>query len=270
MATTYRILGQAPAATQIQSQKFISNKALTSNLATLTTNAVHGITQVGTLVTVQGVDSIFDGTYVIHSIPTTTTFTYVKINANVTTVAVSPVGTATFIPVTNGFVVSNKVIQNNVATLTSAAHGLTAGDYVAVGIGDTSYDTLSVQVISVPSTTTFSYLVGTTTGATTAVTQGAFGRISFKADLDTVPALSSDVASTLYIANMSSSNQYYRIALRVAGATLANQYLAYDTSIGPNSTTAFTTGISLATTDVITVQASSNLVTFTATGARIA
>ena len=270
MATTYRILGQAPAATQIQSQKFISNKALTSNLATLTTNAVHGITQVGTLVTVQGVDSVFDGDYVIQSIPTTTTFTYVKVNANVTTAAVSPVGTATFIPVTSGFVISNKVSQNGVATLTSAAHGLTAGDYVSVSIGDDSYDTPAAQVISTPSTTTFCYITGTLVGASTAVTQGAFGRLSFKADLDTVPALSSDVASTLYIANQTSSTQYYRIALRVAGATLANQWLAYDTSVPPNSTTTWTTGISLATTDVITVQASSNLVTFTATGARIA
>jgi hypothetical protein len=270
MATTYRTLGQQPATTQVQTRAFISNKALTSNLATLTTNAVHGITQVGTLVTVQGVDAVFDGTYVIHSIPTTSTFTYVKVNANVTTVAVSIVGTATFTPVTSGFVVSNKVIQNGVATLTSAAHGLTAGDYVAVNIGDANYDTISVQIISVPSTTTFSYIAGTNTAATTAVSQGAFGRLSYKADLDTVAALSNDVLSTLYIANATSSTQYYRIALRVAGATLANQWLAYDTPIAGNSTTAWTTGISLAATDVVTVQASSNLVTFTTTGARIA
>jgi hypothetical protein len=270
MATTYRILGQAPATTQVQTRAFISNKALTSNLATLTTNAVHGITQVGTLVNVQGVDSTFDGTYVIQSIPTTTTFTYVKTATNVSTVAVSPVGTATFTPVSSGFLVTNKVIQNGVATLTTAAHGLTAGDYVAVLIGDTAYDTLSVQIISTPSTTTFSYIVGAPTGATTAVTQGAMGRLSFKADLETVPAASQDIPSTLYVANTSNSPQYFRIALRQAGATLANQYLAYDTVVGANQTIAFTTGISLATTDVITVQASSNLVTFTTTGARIA
>lgn len=271
MANTYQILGQQPATTKVITQAYVSNKALTSNLATLTTNAAHGITQVGTVVTIQGVDTVFDGTYVIHSIPTTTTFTYVKTNANVTSAAVSPVGTATFIPVSGGVTVSNKVIQNNVATITtSTAHGVSVGDYVAVTIGDSVYDTLSTQVLAVPSTTTFQYLVGTLTAATTAVTQGAFARLTYQATLDTVPSATNDIVSTLYVANQTSSTQYFRIALRQAGATLANQWLAFDTPVAPNSTVAWTTGISLAATDVLTVQASSNLVTFTATGARVA
>jgi hypothetical protein len=83
MAITYKIQAQGPATTQTQSFAYVSNKALTSNLATLTTSSPHGITQVGTLVTISGVDSTFDGTYAIHSIPANNQITYVKTTTNV-------------------------------------------------------------------------------------------------------------------------------------------------------------------------------------------
>jgi hypothetical protein len=66
----------------------ISNKALTGNVATITTLYAHGFTTNNT-VTVTGVDSVFDGAYLITSTPTTTTFTYAKTNANVTSAAVT-------------------------------------------------------------------------------------------------------------------------------------------------------------------------------------
>jgi hypothetical protein len=71
----------------------VSNKALTSNVATLTTSAAHGF-EVGEQVTVAGVDSTFNGTYTIASVPSSTTFTYAKTASNVTSAAVSPAGTA--------------------------------------------------------------------------------------------------------------------------------------------------------------------------------
>jgi hypothetical protein len=70
----------------------ISNKALTSNIATLTTSTVHGFTA-GNSVTIVGVDSTFNGTYNIISVPTTTTFTYAKTAGNVSSTAVTPVNT---------------------------------------------------------------------------------------------------------------------------------------------------------------------------------
>ena len=70
----------------------ISNKALTSNVATLTTSAAHGLT-VGMTITITGVDATFNGEYRITAVPTTTTFTYAKTASNVTSTAVSPVGT---------------------------------------------------------------------------------------------------------------------------------------------------------------------------------
>jgi len=68
--------------------KTVSNKALTSNVATLTTSATHGFA-VGDYVVVSSVDATFNGTYVVASVPTTTTFTYAKTATNVSSVAAS-------------------------------------------------------------------------------------------------------------------------------------------------------------------------------------
>ena len=70
----------------------VNNKALTSNVATLTTTAAHGLA-VGMEITVSGVDATFNGDYTITTVPTATTFTYAKTATNVTSTPVSPVGT---------------------------------------------------------------------------------------------------------------------------------------------------------------------------------
>jgi len=236
----------------------ISNKALTTNLATLTTSAVHGITQVGMLVTVQGVDSTFDGTFVIHSIPTTTSFTYVKTIANVVSVAVSPVGFATFnSTVASGFTVTNKVIQNTIATLTtSAAHGLAINDLVAVTIGDSTYDTLNAVVLAVPTSTTFQYVTATTTGATTAVTQGAFGKYP---SLYTVPASTTTIATNIVVANPFSSSGTFTLLLD-------GNELASSATIAANSTAYIDLKQTMATTKKIIGTASNPYINFQISG----
>ncbi len=72
----------------------INNKALTTNVATLTTTAAHGLA-IGMEVDISGVDATFNGTYRVNAVPTTTTFTYDKTTADVVSTAVSPVGTGT-------------------------------------------------------------------------------------------------------------------------------------------------------------------------------
>jgi len=69
----------------------VSNKALTSNVATLTTSTAHGFA-VGDKVGVSGVDSTFDGEFTVVAVPTTITFTYAKTATDVTSAAVSPTG----------------------------------------------------------------------------------------------------------------------------------------------------------------------------------
>ena len=66
----------------------VSNVALTSNVATITTAAAHGL-KVGQPVTVSGLSagSAINGSYLVASVPTTTTFTVAKTNSNITSTA---------------------------------------------------------------------------------------------------------------------------------------------------------------------------------------
>lgn len=79
----------------------------------------------------------------------------------------------------------------------------------------------------------------------------------------TVPAVTSTVVSSITIANRSATPTTYRIAVRPAGAAIANQhYIAYDIAIGANQTQTMTLGITLATTDVVSVYATLATVSF--------
>ena len=66
----------------------IVNKALTSNVATLTTSAAHNLA-VSDSIWVEGVDATFNGEFTVLTVPTTTTFTYTKTATNVTSTAVT-------------------------------------------------------------------------------------------------------------------------------------------------------------------------------------
>jgi glucose-6-phosphate dehydrogenase assembly protein OpcA len=86
----------------------------------------------------------------------------------------------------------------------------------------------------------------------------------------TVPSATSAVVSTIVVANRAASPATYRIAVRPAGATLANQhYIAYDVTVGASDSTTLTLGITLATTDVVTVYASTANLSFNVFGSEI-
>lgn len=88
--------------------------------------------------------------------------------------------------------------------------------------------------------------------------------------LYTVPSATSTVVSTIVVANLSTSAATYRISIRPAGAAQTNaMYLAYDVTIGANDSTALTLGVTLATTDVVTVYGSSANLSFNAYGSEI-
>jgi hypothetical protein len=65
----------------------ITNKELTSDVATLTTATAHGLST-GDSIWVEGVDATFNGKYTVTS-ATTTTFSYAKVATNVASTAVS-------------------------------------------------------------------------------------------------------------------------------------------------------------------------------------
>lgn len=88
--------------------------------------------------------------------------------------------------------------------------------------------------------------------------------------LYTVPASTDAVVSTISVCNRAATAGTYRIAIRPAGAALANShYIAYDSSVAANNTTFISVGVTLDATDVITVYASSADMTFSAFGTEI-
>ena len=89
-------------------------------------------------------------------------------------------------------------------------------------------------------------------------------------DLYTVPTGRSSVISTVVIANRANTAATFRLSVRPAGATLANQhYLAFDVVVGANDSTTLTIGITLAATDVLTVYGSTANLSFSAFGSEI-
>jgi len=88
--------------------------------------------------------------------------------------------------------------------------------------------------------------------------------------LYTVGAGKSTVVSTIAVCNRAATAATYRVAIRPAGATLANEhYIAYDSTLAANDSTMITIGVTLATTDVITVYASTANTSFSAFGSEI-
>ncbi len=88
--------------------------------------------------------------------------------------------------------------------------------------------------------------------------------------LDTVPSATQAVVSTISICNRAATAATYRIAIRPAGAAIANEhYIAYDAPIAANNSTFITVGITLGATDVISVYASTADLSFNAFGSEI-
>lgn len=89
--------------------------------------------------------------------------------------------------------------------------------------------------------------------------------------LYTVPSATQAVVATVTVCNRGTSSGTYRVAVRPAGASLANQhYIAYDAALAAKSTDTITIGLTLGASDVVTVYGSSGDFTFNAYGAEIA
>ena len=81
--------------------------------------------------------------------------------------------------------------------------------------------------------------------------------------LYTVPAATSTVCSSITVCNRSAAATSFRIAIRPAGASISNEhYLYYDVTLAGNDTFIATIGITLATTDVVSVYATDATLSF--------
>ena len=82
-----------------------------------------------------------------------------------------------------------------------------------------------------------------------------------------VPSAKEAVVSSISVANLTATAATFRLAVRPAGASIANQhYIGYDITVGASDSTIITVGLTLATTDVLSVYASTANVAFQAFG----
>ena len=131
----------------------VTNKALTSNIATLTVSEAHDAMP-GQDVLIENLGAPFDGSHTVTS-ATATTISYAKTATNVGSTATSAVSRT----------VTNRVLTSQIATLTTSAnHGFSAGQVVVISGVDSTTQTSIVfngtfYIETVPTSTTFTYIV---------------------------------------------------------------------------------------------------------------
>jgi len=156
----------------------ITNKALTSNVATLTTGTAHGYA-VGDIAVISAVDATFNGTYVIKAVPTSTTFTYDKTASNVTSAAVSPAGAVTISAkrrfagvVRDASDTTIKFFQDATTKPTSTVNFAEAGlTYADIQVDDIAADVITANSATIGnvSNTELQYLDGVTSAIHTQI-----------------------------------------------------------------------------------------------------
>jgi len=109
----------------------VTVKAISSNVATITTSSAHGFV-IGEQVTISDVDSTFNGTYEITSLPSNTSFTFDKTAADLVSTTVAGGKARAF-----SRKIRNREIIGNVATIiTDSIHGAISGEEITItGMG---------------------------------------------------------------------------------------------------------------------------------------
>lgn len=151
--------------------KVITNVALTSNVATITTTAAHGFVT-GEVVTINCSNAVFEGSYTITGTPTTTTFTYAKTNANIASAdANGSVYIKVTVPVNVNVTVNSGVVVGQSYTLTGTTTSqIQTKDSVAAIVSGTLPTGSSVTI------TNNGYIVGCGGQGGSADTPNATGR----------------------------------------------------------------------------------------------
>jgi hypothetical protein len=139
----------APIPSVYASKRYVTSKQLIGGVATIYTATAHGFL-VGESITLTGLGSPFDGTFIITSIPFANTFTYSASGSNQGLSAA-------------GAVVSKRSRLGSTATIvTSTPHTLATGQYVKISNMDSAAAALNGEyVVSVVNSTTFTYTTST-------------------------------------------------------------------------------------------------------------
>lgn len=239
----YTLTGLLPA-------RKVVNKALTSNVATLTTYSAHGFLA-GDSVVVSSVDATFNGTYTITQVPTTTTFAYAKTAGNV---ASTSIGNQTFS-------INNKLLVSNVATLTTTAtHPYIIGEEVVVtGVDATFNGTYTITAVT---SNTFSYAKTESNVTSTAVSPVGTAVVNQSASTALV---SSPVRTRYNVWSKDATDSKWKLVSNVATkpettVNYSESGIVYDgIKVGSVESTGAISGTSLDLTSTLTGNASSNI-----------
>jgi len=115
----------------------VAFKSLSNGIATIRTTDAHNLS-VGEQITIAGVDSVFDGTHTVLSVPNSTSFTFAQNR------------------VPPRSIVFGSLISNIVTLTTSDVHTFVVGETVVVSGAGPNFDG-TFEITAVPSPTTFSY-----------------------------------------------------------------------------------------------------------------
>jgi hypothetical protein len=211
----------------------VSNKALTNNVATITTAAAHTYLA-GDVVTIASVGAPFDGVYSIVAVPTSTTFTYAKTNANVT--SASATGTATvnarrkYAGIVRDASDSGKIKAFKDATTTPgnavnfAEAGASLADLQVAGLTGTSLSVSGASTLTgnttVGGTLGVTGLTTLTGGLTTSGTARITGRFDVQELREDVVTASVNVANNTMSADYTAANIFYNGTAAPANYTL--------------------------------------------------
>lgn len=107
-----------------------------------------------------------------------------------------------------------------------------------------------------------------------AVSYKVLGQLAPSADtnstLYTVPANTQAIISTLNICNQGNTDATFKIAVRPSGQSLdPRHYIAFGTTVASSDAISLTIGMTLAASDVVTVNANTGNLSFTAFGSEI-
>jgi len=171
----------------------ITNKQITSNVATITTSASHGFV-VNQTVIITGVDDTFNGSYVIDTV-SSTQFTFTKTAADVASTAVGPTARVNDVIVS----VSAYSVSANIVTLVTSTQStqFAAKDTLIVsGVSAAIDGTYEVRGSTGTSNVTFYRLLADTTASVT-TSSVAQARVPFAIKRVTGTPAASPVAPSL-------------------------------------------------------------------------
>lgn len=172
-------------------QRSVAVTSVSGNTVTLTTSEIHGFL-VGESITVEG-SATLDGTYAITTLPSSTTFTFIK--SGLTAINATTVNNV-FVRARKRQIKSRQLIGNTATITTTAPHGAIIGEQVIVSGIDATFNG-TYTITSIPTSNTFTY-AKTADNVATADIAGAFSELPGTiASADVIPDGQATVAGSI-------------------------------------------------------------------------